>query len=266
MRLFLPPSETKRAPARGKPVRLDALSFPELADSREEALEAIASASEHDDAAARFGVSEKLLPLVRANASWRTAPAAAAASVYEGVLYDALGYEDLSPAAKRRAHTQVRVFSAAFGVLGLKDRIPAYRASGTLKTPALGSPLATWWSRRLAEPLAEDCGGELVVDARSGTYAGMFKPEPSQWVGLDVVQRRGDRLAVVSHFAKHTRGQTVRALLESGERLTSAEALRDWAEAQFAPRGWEVRLGEAHRSKPRSLTLVLPEGHSFAQA
>ncbi|MCB4207348.1 YaaA family protein [Arthrobacter sp. UM1] len=266
MRLFLPPSETKRAPARGTPVRLDALSFPELADSREEALEAIASASEHDDAAARFGVSEKLLPLVRANASWRTAPAAAAASVYEGVLYDALGYEDLSPAAKRRAHAQVRVFSAAFGVLGLTDRIPAYRASGTLKTPALGSPLATWWSRHLAEPLAEDCSGGLVVDARSGTYAGMFKPEPSQWVGLDVVQRRGDRLAVVSHFAKHTRGQAVRALLESGERLGSAQALRDWAKSQFAPRGWEVRLGEAHRSKPRSLTLVLPEDHSFAQS
>ncbi|GAA1348021.1 peroxide stress protein YaaA [Falsarthrobacter nasiphocae] len=260
MRFLLPPSETKHRPARGRATDLAALSFPELEADRRAALEAIAGASVRDDAAAAFGVSEALLPTVRANAEWATAPSAPAALVYEGVLYSALGAETLSPAAKRRANARVLVFSAAFGVVGLKDRIPAYRASAGTKVPGLGGALNAYWRPRLAEPLAEWCGRELVVDARSGPYASMFAPAPERTVALDVLQRRGGKLAVVSHFAKHTRGQVVRDLLESGAAARTPEALRE-----ILSKSWETELVPAGK-KPASLRIILPADHAFTAA
>ena len=257
MRIFLPPSETKRTPTRGRPLDLGELAFPVLAGDRGEVIDRVAAAAERPEAAEIFGVSEALLPQVRATAQLRSAPAAEAWTVYEGVLYSALDYSSLPPAAKRRAGSQVLVFSALFGAVSLKDRIPAYRASGSTKIPGLDGALNRHWRSRLAAPLSEYCDGHLIVDARSGTYASMFAGPAEQTVAVDVVQRRGGELKVVSHFAKHARGELVRELLADGLAPRSPEELADWAAGR-----WDVDLKSA-RGKS-SLVLILPEDHSFA--
>jgi uncharacterized protein len=93
--ILLPPSETKAAPARGAPVDLGRLSFPELTALRDALL---------DD-------------------ELRSAPATPAGRLYTGVLYAAL---DIPTLPSRTAGNLV-VVSAQFGAVRPADRIPAYR-------------------------------------------------------------------------------------------------------------------------------------------
>ena len=92
---MLPPSETKAAPARGKAVDLEGLSFPVLNPLRDALLDA-----DH-----------------------RRSPTTTAGRLYTGVLYAALAIDTL-PA---RTASNIVISSAPFGALRPGDRVPAYR-------------------------------------------------------------------------------------------------------------------------------------------
>ena len=66
------------------------------------------------------------------NAALESAPAAPAAEVYTGVLYERLRLPELPAAARRR----VLIASALWGVVAPDDRIPAYRLSISARLPA----------------------------------------------------------------------------------------------------------------------------------
>lgn len=236
---MLPPSEGKATTARsGRPADPAAWSFPELATTRGRVAAAAATAAGQDDALAIFGVSEVLREDVLANLDLATAPARRAGHLYTGVLFDALGYTDLDPAARRRAHRWVLVFSALHGVVRLTDRIPAYRLSIGTTLPGLGA-LDRMWREVLSPVLTEAAGSGLIVDARSAAYAAMWRPGPelaNQWV----------RIAVpgASHMAKHTRGLVIRHLLQAAVAPRTPPALAAAVEESFAvtldrPRGME---------------------------
>ena len=72
MLVLLPPSEGKTPRQRGQPVRLDALSFPELTAARERLLTALADASAGETAAGVLGVSPTLRAEISRNVSWRS--------------------------------------------------------------------------------------------------------------------------------------------------------------------------------------------------
>ena len=86
-----------------------------------------------------MGFTTNQLADVERNQRLREAPAQAAAFTYSGVVYDALGYASLGMAAQRRLNSSVLVFSALWGAVHLNDVIPAYRLSGDVKLPRLGS-------------------------------------------------------------------------------------------------------------------------------
>ena len=74
---------------------------------------------------------------------------------------------------------------------------------------------------------------------------------------VNVFQMRNGQRKVVSHFAKHTRGELARHLLTRGgaapetvEQLLSAAAEK-----------WEAELVPAAGRKPHQLNLILPEDH-----
>src|SRR5215218_14114 len=99
MLVLLPPSEGKLEPEAGDPVDLGSLAFAsELEERRAQALDAF-------------------------DPALREAPAAPAADVYTGVLFQRL---DL-PRLPRRARLQVLVFSALWGVVRPDDHIPFYK-------------------------------------------------------------------------------------------------------------------------------------------
>lgn len=205
MLILLPPSEGKSSPQRGAAVDPAALSHPGLAAARRRVLDALQSVSARPDATDLLKVNASLADQVHANLSLHQAPAAPAAQVYSGVLYEAAGLVDLHGTARRRANASVRIFSALWGVLTPADRIPGYRLSMQASLPDI-PPLGTYWAAHLGE-VFDPGGTDVVLDCRSGAYAPAWTPAPGrEWLSVRVVAERNGRRTVVSHHAKHTRG------------------------------------------------------------
>lgn len=173
MIVLLPPSETKRTGGDGPPVRLDILSSPELTPLRQALIdELIALAADPSACRDALGISASQDAEIERNAVLRQAPTMPAIERYTGVLYDALDVSSLRGAAAARARTRLAVGSALFGLIRADDPIPAYRLSASAKLP--GQPgLAKRWRPLLEPVLAEIASDELIVDLRSGSYAGL---------------------------------------------------------------------------------------------
>ncbi|MEV0648535.1 peroxide stress protein YaaA [Phytomonospora sp. NPDC050363] len=235
MLILLPPSEGKTATRRGAPVDFAGLSSPELNDARREVGEALVRlAADPDRARARevLGISGGQDGELDKDAALFTAPASAAAKLYSGVLYEALGLSTLDSAAKRRATSSVRVFSGLWGMVGTADRIPPYRCSMNVRLPGIGS-LAGFWRRHLATVMPALVTERVVLDLRSSPYIPAWRPGPAdeQVVTVRVLQERlvgGEPTrTVVSHFNKATKGRLVRDLLIAGVRPKKAAELLD---------------------------------------
>jgi cytoplasmic iron level regulating protein YaaA (DUF328/UPF0246 family) len=197
--VLLPPSEGKTAPGRGAPLDLAKLSFPELTERRSALLDALVSA-DLDALGLSVGQADEL----ERNRALRGAPAAPAAKVYTGVLYERLRLPELPAPARRR----VLIASGLWGFVAPGDRIPAYRLP--ISARLQGFPgLAAWW--RPALEAAVPASG-LVLDLRSGGYAAAFRPR-----GVPLLQVRGFTAdgKVVSHMVKAIRGDVARIALSA---------------------------------------------------
>ncbi|GAB3621864.1 peroxide stress protein YaaA [Glutamicibacter endophyticus] len=258
MLILLPPSEGKTAHATGAPFELDELSFPALNEDRYAALNALGEVSAAADAMEVLGVGASLAAEVARNVALHTEPAAPAHQIYSGVLYEALGYNSLDPRAQRRADEQVIVISALWGAVRYADRIPPYRLSMSVKLEPLGK-LATWWKKRLGAALDEVAGDQLIVDARSSTYAAAYKPGNGNAVAVNVFQLRNGVPKVVSHFAKHTRGEVARFLLQAEHEPQNPQEL-----LELISQRWSASLVDD--KKGRALNILLPEDHQFTTA
>ncbi|MET9318654.1 peroxide stress protein YaaA [Streptomyces sp. NPDC003038] len=239
MLVLLPPSEGKAAGGSGAPLKPEALSLSGLAPARAAVLEELVELCAGDELKARevLGLSEGLRGEVAKNADLRSAAARPAGEIYTGVLYDALGLAELTPAARALAEDALLVFSGLWGAVRITDRIPSYRCSMGVKLPGLGA-LGAYWRGPMAQVLPEAAGEGLVLDLRSSAYASAWKPKGetagrtatvrvlhSQMV--DGVEKR----SVVSHFNKATKGRLVRDLLLAGAAPSApaelVETLRD---------------------------------------
>ncbi len=252
--ILLPPSEGKTAHASGDPFEMSALSFPQLGEARGEVLAALRTVSAAEDAMQVLGVGASLAEEVARNITLHREPAAQAHDVYSGVLFEALGYSTLDAAAQRRDESIV-VVSALWGAVGFADRIPPYRLSMGVKLEPVGK-LASWWKKRLTPVLDARAGDQLIVDARSSTYAAAYKPSNGNSVAVNVFQLRNGTPKVVSHFAKHTRGEVARFLVEQETEPANAQELLDLANTR-----WDATLSED--KKGLALNIVLAEDHQF---
>ncbi len=223
MLILLPPSEGKAEPEGGEPVDLDSLVFAaELRKQRQKLLRA---------------VDPKL----------RKAPAAPAAEVYSGVLYQRLDLGGLPAAARRRAAKRVLIASALWGFLRPTDRIPYYKLPPSTKLDGIG-PLAAWWRPALATAMPDE-PGETIVDMRSGAYASAWKPKQATLLAVRAFrEEKGERKAV-SHMAKAVRGHIARALLLAKREPKTPEEIA----AVAAEAGFEVEL------TPASLDVIVSD-------
>ncbi|WP_146364344.1 YaaA family protein [Arthrobacter yangruifuii] len=254
MLILLPPSEGKTPAPSGPPLDLSRLHFPLLSEPRSLVLKALADVSSSDEALAVLGVGATLAAEVRRNAALPTEPCAPAHRVYTGVLYDALGYASLPAEAQRRADDAVLVMSAFWGAIGFADPIPAYRLSMSVRLPETGR-LAAFWKQHLTAPLNEYAGDSLVVDCRSSTYAAAWTPNPQHTAAVNVFSVRNGQRKVVSHFAKHTRGELARhLLLRAGTEPATPQELLAAAQEK-----WEAELVPPAGRKPYQLNLILAE-------
>ncbi len=252
MLILLPPSEGKTAPRRGKPLDLAALGSPTLTPTRTTLLQALVGLcrDDPDKAAEVLGLGPAQRDLVERNAVLEASPTARADAIYTGVLYDALDVATLSGAARRRATSRLAVASSLFGLVRPGDRIPAYRLSGDVVLPGVGS-VAGAWREVLGEAITDGMRQGLLVDLRSGTYAAFWRPTPDlarRVASVRVLHEVDGTRSVVSHFNKATKGRMVRALLEDGADPKTPQALA----AALDRLGWTVEVGE---STPRGTQL-----------
>lgn len=221
MKVLLPPSEGKATPRGGEPVDLGVLAFAEELGAKREAL------------------VDALDPELR------RVPAAPAAEVYSGVLYQRLQLADLPAAARRRAAKSVLIASALWGFVRLEDRIPFYKLPPSTKLNGFG-PLAAWWREALATAMSDE-SGETIVDMRSAAYTAAWKPKRATLLSVRAFrEEKGERKAV-SHMAKAVRGDVARALLLAPAEPKSAEDVA----ATAADAGFEVEL------TPASLDVIV---------
>jgi uncharacterized protein len=179
--VLLPPSEGKAEPRHGPPVDLGALVYPQLTPQRER--------------------------LLRKFKGLADAPAAPAAEVYTGVLYQHLGLADLPG-------DRVLIASALWGVVRPGDRIPHYKLPMNAKVPRVAS-LPALWRGPLAKVLPDAPG--LVLDLRSGPYAAVWAPRRATLLGVRGFTEAPDgSRKVISHWAKAVRGDVARAVLLAG--------------------------------------------------
>lgn len=201
MLVLLPPSEGKSQPEQGDPVELESLAFAaELGKKRERLLEAF-------------------------DPALRKAPAAPAAEIYTGVLFNRLELPKL-PAKARR---QVLIASALWGMVRPDDRIPYYKFPPKTRLDGIGPPNA-FWRPALAEALP-DKAGDLVVDMRSGAYAAAWKPKRATLLAMRAFSESGGKRKPISHMAKAVRGEVARALLRAKKAPKDPEAAAAIAES-----------------------------------
>ncbi|TLM87427.1 YaaA family protein [Pseudarthrobacter sp. NamE5] len=253
MLILLPPSEGKTPASGGPAIDWPLLSFPDLNTCRAKVLDALGTVSAHQDALALLGVGASLKDDVERNTRLHAEPAAPAHRIYSGVLYDALGYRSLTAAQRRKADESVLVISALWGALRFGDSVPAYRLSMGTALPDVGR-LAAFWKPYLASALAPAVDGHLLVDCRSSTYAAAWSPPPAQTVAVNVFTEVNGARKVVSHFAKHTRGELARHLLTRRGKApaTPSDLLRAAGEV------WAAEMVEGSARKPHALNIILP--------
>lgn len=226
MLILLPPSEGKTPAATGAPTDPAALWLPELATARRRVLTRLVALCKRTSARSvaeslrALGLTDGQRGEITRNGALATAPAAPAAQIYTGVLYEALDATGLPPAARGWLDETAVVFSGLWGVVRLADRIPAYRCAIGASLPAPVGGLAAYWKRVLKAPLDRAAGDRPVLDLRSGAYAAMWSPPVATSASVRVLHERtvdgAARRSVVSHFNKATKGRIVRALAEAG--------------------------------------------------
>jgi uncharacterized protein len=212
MLVLLPPSEGKSEPEAGEPVDLGSLAFAEqLGERRERLLDAF-------------------------DPGLRKAPAAPAAEVYTGVLFNRLKLPGLPVKARRR----VLIASALWGFVRPEDRIPYYKFPPKTRLDGIGPP-AAYWRPALAEAMP-DKEGDLIVDMRSGAYSSFWKPKRATLLPARAFMESNGQRKVVSHMAKAVRGDVARVLLTAKKAPSNPES----AVAVVEAAGFAVELNDGN--------------------
>jgi len=238
--ILLPPSEGKTRPDAGAPLDLDTLSFGQLTPVRAQLLRTLVKLCNGNPKRAMdvLGLGPTQADAIAVNAALPDEPTARADEIYTGVLFSELDLPSLDEASRKRADASLAISSALFGLLRPDDLIPAYRLSGNVTLPRLGT-VAGRWRTPLPRVMRDLAGDGLLVDLRSGTYTALGKPPPElaeRTATMRVLHEHGGVRKVVSHFNKATKGRVVRGLLESGADPRTVDELQ----SVLSDLGWTV--------------------------
>ena len=215
MLILLPPSEGKNSPESGKRLNLTSL---------------VAAEELHDLRATE----------IEAHRNLDLTPCRPAHEIYSGVLYQALDWQGLSQTAKARGEKSILIISALFGLVAMDDVIPTYKAK--IKS-------ATW--RSAISEYLDDRGDDLIIDARSSTYQGVWTPPPSKTVAIRVFQIKAGKKSVITHMSKKYRGELTRLLLQKKAPTTPEELLA------IAAREFDCELKPSKAKEPWYLDLLI---------
>ncbi|WP_296197899.1 peroxide stress protein YaaA [uncultured Microbacterium sp.] len=229
MLILLPPSETKRPGGGGPPLDVGRLALSGLASHRNTVITALSDLSADAERATRvLKLGRSAERDLAANLALRSAPTMPAIDRYTGVLFDALGADELDPAARTWLGDHVLIHSAPFGPIGALDPIPDYRLAAGTALPGV-APLRRHWAEAVSGELAV-VEASFILDLRSEAYVALG-PVPDQResaFGRVVTETSGGVVRALNHFNKHAKGELVRHLARTRPDVRNAADLMAW--------------------------------------
>ena len=226
MLFLIPPSETKRIGGTLPCLDQIALPFNQLSSARESVISAVMKVSKQKNAAKLLKVPKSQLALIDENTRLLSAQTIPAIERYIGTLYDAIAVESLTEKQRARAGEQVLIQSALFGLVSANAPIPNYRFSATISLPKLD--LKKTWAQAHQTVFARLAPNAPIIDLRSKSYADLAPvPEhiPHFWVEV-VTRVNGSETRALNHFNKKSKGELIRAVLQSEARVESIDQLK----------------------------------------
>ncbi len=215
--ILIPPSEGKRSGGGASAAGMEVGAFAVLGDAREVVRDAVRRVIRRRAAAeALLGV--RGAHLERALAEWAAlddAPTLPAAHRYSGVVWGALGVDDMSSAVRQRLMARVVVPSGLWGLVAAGDPIPAYRLKMGARLPRLGQ-MSAYWRPVISEALAARAGHGAVIDLLPREHSAAIDwtvLRPGRRVRVDVVEDDPGGRRAVGHAGKSLKGALARAML-----------------------------------------------------
>jgi len=213
MLILLPPSEKKKAATSPEKFDLNSLTF----------------------------ASELSAIRSQATAGYDSSQTLPAIEIYDGVLYQGLGWDSLSAIQKKRANSRVLIVSALFGLIKPLDQIFQYKIK-------IDSKL---WRDAIAT-VSDKYVNELVIDCRSSTYKNVWTVNPEKTVDVRVFKVTSAERSVITHMSKKYRGELTRHLLmQTNDPATPAEVQR------MAAQLFECELHPPADGQPWALDLLI---------
>jgi cytoplasmic iron level regulating protein YaaA (DUF328/UPF0246 family) len=213
MLILLPPSEKKKAATSPEKFDLSSLTF-----------------------AAELSALRS-----KTTAGYESSQTSPAIEIYDGVLYQGLGWNSLSATQKKRANSRVLIVSALFGLVKPLDQIFQYKIK-------IDSKL---WRDAIAA-VSTKFVSELVIDCRSSTYKNVWTINPENTVEVRVFKINGTERSVITHMSKKYRGELTRHLLmQTNDPATPAEVQR------MAAQLFECELHPPADGQPWALDLLI---------
>ncbi|MFM8446593.1 MAG: peroxide stress protein YaaA [Candidatus Nanopelagicaceae bacterium] len=137
-----------------------------------------------------------------------------AINVYIGVLYQALSWNSLTAAAKKRAEKSLVIISAKYGAITPLTKIETYKEKID--------------NKKISDQVSgflDNIKTDLIVDCRSTTYKTVWHAPLDISVDIQVSTVVDGVRKVVTHMSKKTRGEIARLLLQARTTPNSPEDL-----------------------------------------
>ena len=201
----------------------------------------VATSPEKFDLSSLTFASELSAIRSQATAGYDSSQTLPAIEIYDGVLYQGLGWDSLSAIQKKRANSRVLIVSALFGLIKPLDQIFQYKIK-------IDSKL---WRDAIAT-VSDKYVNELVIDCRSSTYKNVWTVNPEKTVDVRVFKVTSAERSVITHMSKKYRGELTRHLLmQTNDPATPAEVQR------MAAQLFECELHPPADGQPWALDLLI---------
>ena len=172
---------------------------------------------------------------VAANSEVMTSPLMSALDRYNGVLYQAMDFENLPTGAQRRLLEHGVILSSMFGLLRPDDLIPEHYFTFDAKLPKIGS-IRDYWRPFVSKELDRLVSGHIVWNLLPDELDGIWTIGDTQeiLVSVEFQRRKKGKYEKVTKGLDELRGGFVNMLVRgSADSIDSLEELRH-------PKGFKV--------------------------